>query len=80
MPPEILWLFGNAWQTTRGPFSTIVDSALRSTIERGASGYTSLSKNLVDQCFALKKEIRYKTVLDLKNVVNVEKYRINSLR
>lgn len=79
LPPEILWLFRNAWQSTRGPFSTIVDSALRTTMGRSASGYTSLNKNLVDQCFAGKTEIRYKTVLDLKKVFSIEKYRINRL-
>jgi hypothetical protein len=52
LPPEILWLFRHVWQTTRGPFSTMVASALRSTIKQAESGYIDLTKTLVDQFFA----------------------------
>jgi hypothetical protein len=48
LPPDIFWLFSNALQSTRGPFSGMVASALRSTLSRGASGYTDLTKTLVD--------------------------------
>jgi hypothetical protein len=80
LPPEILWLFHHAWQSTRGPFSTIVDSALRSTVERAASGYTDLTKTLVDQFFtSAKTESRYESVLDLKDLSTLDQYRVNQL-
>jgi hypothetical protein len=80
LPPEILWLFRHAWQSTRGPFSTIVDSALRSTVERAASGYTDITKTLVNQFFtSAKTESRYKSVLDLKDLFTLDQYRVNQL-
>lgn len=79
LPPEILWLFRNAWQTTRAPFSGRVASALVFVLERGASGYTELTKTLVDQFFAsAKTEIRYESVLDLKDLFTFEQYRIKN--
>jgi hypothetical protein len=78
LPPEILWLFRHAWQTTRGPFSTMVASALRSTIKQAASGYTDLTKILIDQFFASETtEICYETVLDLKDLFTLHHYRVN---
>jgi hypothetical protein len=80
LPPEILWLFRHAWQTTRGPFSTIVASTLRFTIKHAASGYTDLTKTLVDQFFASETtEIRYESVLDLKDLFTLDHYQINPL-
>jgi len=80
VPPEILWLFRHAWQTTRGLFSTMVTSALRSTIKQAASGYTDLTKALVDQFFASETtEIRYESVLDLKDLFTLHHYRVNQL-
>lgn len=80
IPADVLWLFRNSWQSTRGPFSGIARSAMRTTLERAASGYTDLTKALIDQCFAsAKTEIRYKSVLDLKNIFTLDQYRINQL-
>lgn len=80
LPLEILWLFRHAWQSTRGSFSTIVDSALRSTVERAASGYTDLTKTLVDQFFtSAKTESRYESVFDLKDLFILDQYRVNQL-
>lgn len=80
LPTDILWLFRNAWQSTFAPFTTEVDHALRTTIQRGASGYTDITNALVDQFLgSTKTEIRYKSVLDLKDVFNIYKYRINQL-
>lgn len=81
LPPEILWLFRHAWQSTLAPFSVAVDRALGFAVGRGASGYTDLTKALVDQFFAsAKTEIRYESVLDLKNVFTLDQYRVNRLR
>jgi hypothetical protein len=78
LPPEILWLFRHAWQTTRGPFSTMVASTLRSTIKQAASGYTDLTKTLVDQFFASETtEIYYESILDLKDLFTLDHYQVN---
>lgn len=80
LPPEIFWLFRHAWQSTRGPFYTIVDSALRSAVAQGASGYTDLTKTLVDQFFtSAKTESRYESVLDLKDLLTLDQYRVKDL-
>ena len=81
LPPDIFWLFSNALQSTRGPFSGMVDYALRSTLSQGASGYTDLTKALVDQFFASETtESRYESVLDLKDLFTLDQYRVNRLR
>lgn len=80
LPPEIFWLFRHAWQTTLAPFSVMAASALNSTLTRAVSGYTELTKALVDQFFAsAQTEIRYESVLDLKNLFSLDRYRINDL-
>ena len=80
LPPEILWLFRHAWQSTRRPFSRQAKSALVSVLERGASGYTELTKTLVDQFFtSAKTEIRYESVLDLKDLFTLDQYRVKNL-
>ena len=80
LPPEILWLFRNAWQSTRIPFSREVESALVSVLERGASGYTELTKALVEQFFtSTKTETRYESVLDLKDLFTLDQYRIKNI-
>lgn len=81
LPPDIFWLFSNALQSTRGPFSGMVASALRSTLSRGASGYTDLTKALVEQFFtSAKTESRYESILDLKDLFTLDQYRIKTLR
>jgi hypothetical protein len=80
LPPEIFWLFRNAWQSTRIPFSSEVKSALVSVLERGASGYTELTKTLVDQFFtSTRTESRYESVFDLKDLFTLDQYQIKNL-
>jgi len=80
LPPEILWLFRNVWQSTRGPFSEMVTSVFESTVERAASGYADLTKTLVDQFFtSAKTESRYESVLDLKDLFTLDHYQVNPL-
>jgi hypothetical protein len=68
------------WQSTRGPFSEMVASALKSTVERAASGYADLTKTLVDQFFtSAKTESRYESVLDLKDLFTLDQYRVKDL-
>jgi hypothetical protein len=80
LPPEIFWLFRNAWQSTRGPFSGMVAGALNSAVTQGGIGYIDLTKTLVDQFFASETtEIRYESVLDLKDIFTLDRYRVNNL-
>ncbi|MEG3875149.1 MULTISPECIES: hypothetical protein [unclassified Microcoleus] len=79
LPPDILWLFRYA-SGQRGPFYTWLDPALNSAVTRGASGYTDLTKALVDQFFTSETtEIRYESVLDLKDLFTLDRYRIKNL-
>jgi hypothetical protein len=81
VPTEILWLFRHAWQSTRGPFSGAVYSAQRATIKRAATGYTALGKTIFAQFLVSEKpEMRYKSVLDLKDVFSFDSYRVERLR
>jgi hypothetical protein len=81
IPPDVLWLLRHAWQSTRGPFSGFVASALIRTIERGSSGYASLSNALVDRAVAsASDEERYTSVLELKDVFTLEQYQIDQLQ
>ncbi|MCC3454937.1 hypothetical protein [Microcoleus sp. PH2017_08_TRC_O_A] len=80
LPPEIFWLFRNAWQSTRGPFSGMVAGALNSAVTQGGIGYIDLTKTLVDQFFTSETtEIRYESVLDLKDIFTLDRYRVNNL-
>ncbi|MCC8455761.1 hypothetical protein LMJ43_36465, partial [Streptomyces rochei] len=75
LPPEILWLFRHAWQSTLAPFSMEVNHALGLAVGRAASGYTDLTKALVDQFFASETtELRYESVLDLKDLFTLDQY------
>lgn len=80
IPPDILWLFQKSWQSTRGPFSLGAMSAMDNLMERGAERYADLVVSLIDQCVSSGQgEFRYESVLDLKGVVPLDKYKIDSL-
>ena len=79
LPPDILWLFRYA-SGQRSPFYTRLNPALKSAVSRGAIGYTDLTKTLVDQFFASETtQSRYESVLDLKDIFTLDRYRINDL-
>jgi hypothetical protein len=80
IPPDILWLFRHAWQSTRGPFSGFVRSALITTIEKVTGQYIELTKTLLSPFFSSAPfQERYESVLDLKGVFNLDQYRVNPL-
>ncbi|MCC3565890.1 MAG: hypothetical protein JGK30_03220 [Microcoleus sp. PH2017_40_RAT_O_B] len=80
LPPEIFWLFRNTWQTTLIPFYMSVARAFELAVGKAAIGYTDLTKALVDQFFASEAtEIRYESLLDLKDLFTPDRYRINDL-
>jgi hypothetical protein len=79
LPADILWLFKNAWLEDCLSDGGPPRCGLKETIEREKLGYTNLTKALIDQLFAdVKINIRYNSVLDLKYVFNIDKYRIDS--
>jgi hypothetical protein len=80
LPPEVFWLFRRSPQSTRGPFTGFVMSALSTTIARANPQYTALTKVILNRCFASRRtEERYESVLDLKNLFPIDKYRIDQL-
>ncbi|MCC3473215.1 MULTISPECIES: hypothetical protein [unclassified Microcoleus] len=80
LPPEIFWLFRNTWQTTLIPFYMSVARAFELAVGKAAIGYTDLTKALIDQFFASETtEIRYESLLDLKDLFTPDRYRINDL-
>jgi hypothetical protein len=80
LPIEILWLFRHAWQSTMTPFATEVDYALGIALQRASIGYTDLTKTLVDQFLeSVKIKESYESVLNLKDVFDLDKYRVNQL-
>jgi hypothetical protein len=79
LPPEILWLFRHARQSTLAPFSVGVYRTLKFVVERAAIGYTDLTKALVDQFFASETtESHYESVLDLKDIFTLDQYQVKS--
>jgi hypothetical protein len=80
IPPDLMWLFQHAWQSTRGPFAEFARAALADTIRLAGPRYIELAKALVDRCLTSgKAELRYENILDLKEVVMMDHYRINRL-
>jgi hypothetical protein len=79
LPTDIFWLFTHSWQSTRGPFGNSVGAALSITVKHTANEYTNLSKALINQFFSstTNADLRYKSVLNLKDVFSLDNYRIN---
>jgi hypothetical protein len=78
IPPDLLWLFRHARQSTRGPFIGSVRSALNTTIEKVTEQYIELTKTLLSPFFSSAPfQERYESVLDLKGVFNLDQYRID---
>lgn len=80
IPADVLWLFRNSQQSTRGPFSDIARSAMKTTLERATEGYTNFVMVLFDQCFASSNsEQFYKSILEVQDVIPLEEYQIQRL-
>jgi len=52
LPPELLWLFRRAPQSTRGPFHGMAEGAVADVVAEGAAGQTALTRALIDLCLA----------------------------
>jgi hypothetical protein len=80
IPPDILWLFRNSLQSTRGPFSLAVRGSMHKLMEQTADEYANLLISLIDRCASSGQgELRYENILDLKDVVPIDKYKIDAL-
>jgi hypothetical protein len=79
IPADVLWLFRNSPQTNFIPFSSAARSAMNTTLERAAGGYANLVAALFEQCFSSTQnsEQRYKTILDLRNILSIDEYKIH---
>jgi hypothetical protein len=80
LPADILWLFDNGLMTGLTMDDDQAISATEFRLEHERFGYNDLTEALIDRFFASSKtEIHYNSVLDLKDIFNLDKYRINSL-
>lgn len=81
MPPEVLWLFRNSRQSTRGPFSSGALRAMDNLVTRSADGYIDILIGLINHCASLGQgDIRYKSISELKGMAPIGKYRVDVLR
>jgi hypothetical protein len=76
LPPDIRWIF--IWWSTGGKSGREqAIEQIRDVTEKEKIGYTDLNQALIEQLFtSTKVEIRYNSVLDLKNVFNIDRYRM----
>lgn len=79
VPPDLLWLFRHAWQSTRGPFSAGARSSMSIAMKKGAERYTELVIALVDRCFVSEgADIQYSSILDVADLISLEQYKIDT--
>jgi len=80
IPADILWLFRHAWQSTFAPFSMEARHALGLTLKRAAPAYIALVEALAARSLAQdRQEERYRTILELQDIVDLSAYRIDSI-
>jgi hypothetical protein len=80
VPPDLLWLFRRAWQSTRGPFSEEAAGAMDRAMGKGAERYTKLVIALIDRCFASDgADIQYSSILDVGDLIPLGQYKIDTL-
>jgi hypothetical protein len=76
LPPDIKWLFGVWVMDGKSQREEAMDRLRKVTTEEKI-GYIDLNQSLIDQLFASTKvEICYSSILDLKNIFNINKYRM----
>jgi hypothetical protein len=80
LPKDILWLFRHAWQSTRGPFGGFVLSALDNATKQMTDKYVYLTEILLNHHFSSERtNLHYDSILSLKDLLPLDKYRINKL-
>lgn len=80
IPPDLLWLFRKSWQSTRGPFSDAVDSALRTALKRAAPGFGALVKAVLGEHMRNPgRRLHFKSILEVKELFDVGQYRLDNI-
>jgi hypothetical protein len=80
IPADILWLFRHAWQSTFAPFSMEVHHALGLTLKRASPSHIALVEMLANRGIAqCRTGERYRTILDLRDIVDLSDYRIDNI-
>jgi hypothetical protein len=80
IPPDFLWLLRHSFQTTVVPFDRSVLLGMKTTLEKGSDSYTHIITALIDRCLSSKgMDLHYNSILDVTDLIQVEKYKINSL-
>jgi hypothetical protein len=76
LPADVIWLSGHMGLGSEFPG----DNAMDGTINQGATAYINLTKALLDRRFSsIQTNQYYQSIFDLKNLFNINKYRINKL-
>jgi hypothetical protein len=77
VPPDLLWLFRRATQSTRAPFSGFARNAMKNAMRTSAEYQTKLVIALIDRCFSSDgAEIHYNNILDTKDLIALDQYKI----
>ncbi len=81
IPPDLLWLYRQTWQSTLAPFENAVGSDLAATIQRAAPGYTDLTLHLIDLLFDQTADttLVYDDITELGQVIRMDGYGIGKL-
>ncbi len=76
LPVDIQWLFGGRVTPLAGGQKKAVES-LKSVAEGSIIGYTDITECLISRLFtSSSKEVRYASLFKLKEIFNIDKYRI----
>jgi hypothetical protein len=79
LPTDIMWLFDDSGPSDLLPFIADISYKFDLTIKKTSPQYEVLVKALIDQCMNTKTSNYYSNVNELKDVINLDGYRINSL-
>jgi hypothetical protein len=78
LPVDLMWLFLHS-----GNFDGNIEAewAKNKAIEQRLEQYTDLTKELLNRRFAsLQTDQRYSSILNLKDILKIDTYRINRIR
>jgi hypothetical protein len=77
LPADLIWVFR---QMSFGDGPPNRSELIQETISEGETAYIDISKSLIDRRFSsIQPQQYYQSVLDLKDIFNIDKYRINKL-
>jgi hypothetical protein len=78
LPADLMWIFLHSGSLEG---TILAEMAMDKAIEQRAEQYTNLTKELLNHRFgSLQTEQRYDSILDLKDVFKIEKYRLDEIK